>query len=146
MKSVVIVSASRTAIGKMGGELKDVHAADLGASAIQSAIEKAGIDKELIDDVIMGCVGQVAENAFIARMCALRAGLPTSSNAYTVNRLCGSGLQAINNAVQQIQSNQSDVIIAGGTENMDLLPYYVRKARYGYRMGHAQLEDGLVTA
>ncbi|MFB4165480.1 acetyl-CoA C-acyltransferase [Alteribacillus sp. JSM 102045] len=146
MKEVVIVSASRTAVGTMGGAIKDVHPADLGAAAINSAVGKAGIDKNTIDEVVMGCVGQVAENAFIARMCALRAGLPSSSTAYTVNRLCGSGLQAINSAAQQIQTGNADVVVAGGTENMDLLPYYVRKGRYGYRMGHAQLEDGLITA
>ncbi|WP_100397972.1 thiolase family protein [Bacillus sp. FJAT-44742] len=146
MKDVVIVSAARTAIGTMGGALKDYHAADLGARAIEAAVERANIDKELIQEVIMGCVGQVAENAFIARMCSLRAGLPTNSTAFTVNRLCGSGLQAINSAVQQIQTQEADVVVAGGTENMDMLPYYIRKARYGYRMGHDQLEDGLITA
>lgn len=146
MKEVVVVSAARTAIGSMGGTIRDVHPADLGAAAIKEAVKRAGISPEVVDEVVMGCVGQVAENAFIARLCAIRAGLPVSSNAYTVNRLCGSGLQAINNAVQQIQTDNADVIIAGGTENMDLLPYYVNKARYGYRMGHGQLEDGLLTA
>ncbi|NEU31369.1 acetyl-CoA C-acetyltransferase [bacterium LRH843] len=146
MKEVVIVSAARTPIGTMGGLLKDIHAAELGAIAIKEAIKRAGISPDVVEEVIMGCVGQVAENAFMARMCALKAGLPSSSNAYTVNRLCGSGLQAINSAVQQIQSNNADIIVAGGTENMDLLPYYVRKGRYGYRMGHAELEDGLITA
>ncbi|WP_018924881.1 thiolase family protein [Salsuginibacillus kocurii] len=146
MKEVVIVSAARTAIGTMGGELKDYHAADLGARAIEEAVSRADLDKELVEEVILGCVGQVAENAFIARMAALRAGLPTQSTAYTVNRLCGSGLQAINSAVLQIQTGNAEVVVAGGTENMDQLPYYVRKGRYGYRMGHAQLEDGLVTA
>ncbi|RSL33557.1 acetyl-CoA C-acetyltransferase [Salibacterium salarium] len=146
MKEVAIVSASRTAVGTMGGAIKDVPAADLGATAIKSAVEKAGIEKELIEEVVMGCVGQVAENAFVARMCALQAGLPETSTAYTVNRLCGSGLQAINNAVQQIQTDNADIVVAGGTENMDLLPYYVRKGRYGYKMGHGQLEDGLLTA
>ncbi|SDI68239.1 thiolase family protein [Natribacillus halophilus] len=146
MRNVVIVSAARTPIGTMGGELKDVHAADLGAIAISSALERGGVDHNQVDEVILGCVGQVAENAFISRMSALRAGLPTSSNAFTVNRLCGSGLQAINNAAQQIQTNQADVVVAGGTENMDQLPYYVRKGRYGYQMGHGELEDGLLTA
>lgn len=146
MKEVVVVSAVRTAIGTMGGTLKDVHPADLGATVIKEAIKRAGISPETVDEVVMGCVGQVAENAFIARMCALRAGLPESSTALTVNRLCGSGLEAINTAVQQIQTNHADVIVAGGTENMDLLPYYVKKARYGYRMGHGQFEDGLLTA
>jgi acetyl-CoA C-acetyltransferase len=146
MKEVVIVSYARTAIGTMGGAIKDVHAADLGAAAIKEAVVRAGISNEDVEEVVMGCVGQVAENAFIARMCALRAGIPSSSTAYTVNRLCGSGLQAINNAVQQIQSGNAEIVVAGGTENMDQLPYYVRKGRYGYRFGHSQLEDGLLTA
>jgi acetyl-CoA C-acetyltransferase len=146
MKEVVIVSYARTAIGTMGGTIKEVHAADLGADAIKEAVVRAGISNEDVEEVVMGCVGQVAENAFIARMCALRAGIPSSSTAYTVNRLCGSGLQAINNAVQQIQSGNAEIVVAGGTENMDQLPYYVRKGRYGYRFGHSQLEDGLLTA
>ncbi|MCF3942600.1 thiolase family protein [Oceanobacillus alkalisoli] len=146
MREVVIVSTARTPIGKMGGQLKDYHAADLGARAIEAAVERAGIEKEVVDEVILGCVGQVAENAFIARMSALRAGLDKSSTAFTVNRLCGSGLQAINSAALQIQLGESEVVVAGGTENMDMLPFYVRDARYGYRMGHAELEDGLVTA
>lgn len=146
MKEVVIVSYARTAIGTMGGAIKDVHAADLGATAIKEAVNRSGINKELIDEVIIGCVGQVAENAFIARMCAIRADIPKSSTAYTVNRLCGSGLQAINSAVQQIQTGNADVVVAGGTENMDQLPYYIRKGRYGYRLGHSKLEDGLLTA
>lgn len=146
MKEVVIVGGARTAIGTMGGAIKDVHAADLGAIAIKEALKRAGVSAELVDEVIMGCVGQVAENAFIARMCALRAGLPTRSTALTVNRLCGSGLQAINSAVQAIQTGNAEIIVAGGTENMDLLPYYVRKGRYGNRLGHELLEDGLLTA
>lgn len=146
MKDVVIVGAARTAIGTFGGALKDVHAADMGAIVIKEALKRAQVDPELVEDVIVGCVGQVAENAFIARMCALRAGLPKHSSAYTVNRLCGSGLQAINSAAQAIRSGEAEIVVAAGTENMDLLPYYVRKARYGYRFGHSQLEDGLLTA
>ncbi|MGG0284478.1 thiolase family protein [Peribacillus butanolivorans] len=146
MKEVVIVGGARTAIGTMGGMIKDIHPADLGAVAIKEAIYRAGVAPELVEEVIVGCVGQVAENAFIARMCALRAGLSSQSTAYTVNRLCGSGLQAINSAVQAIQNGQSEIIVAAGTENMDLLPYYIRKGRYGYRFGHSQLEDGLTTA
>lgn len=146
MKEVVIVSAVRTPIGTMGGALKDVHAADLGAVVIKEAVNRAGIQVDDVDEVIMGNVGQVAENAFISRMAAIRAGIPETTTAYTVNRLCGSGLQAINSAVQEIQTNQADIVVAGGTENMDQLPFYLRKARYGYRMGHAELEDGLITA
>jgi acetyl-CoA C-acetyltransferase len=146
MKEVVIVSGARTPIGTMGGAMKDVHAADLGAAAIKEAVARAGISQGNVDEVVFGNVGQVAENAFIARMCAIRAGLSTSSTALTVNRLCGSGLQAVNTAVATIRTGDAEVVVAGGTENMDLLPYYVRKARYGYRMGHAQLEDGLTLA
>lgn len=146
MKEVVIVGTARTAIGTMGGMIKDIHAADLGATAIKEVLKRSNVASDQVDEVIMGCVGQIAENAFIARMCALRAGLPSSSNALTVNRLCGSGLQAINSAVQQIQTGNSEVVVAGGTENMDQLPYYIRKGRYGYRFGHSQLEDGLLTA
>lgn len=146
MKEVVIVGYARTAVGTMGGTISDVHAADLGAIAIKEAVSRAKISTDIVDEVIVGCVGQVAENAFIARMSALRAGIPACSNAYTVNRLCGSGLQAINSAVQQIQTGNAEVVVAGGTENMDQLPYYVRKGRYGYKYGHGQLEDGLLTA
>jgi len=146
MKEVVIVGGARTAIGTMGGNIKDVHPAELGSIAIKEALERAGVTPELVEEVIIGCVGQVAENAFIARMCAIGAGIPTHSTALTVNRLCGSGLQAINSAVQAIQTDQAEIIVAGGTENMDLLPYYVRKGRYGYKMGHDVLEDGLLTA
>ncbi|MDQ0337360.1 acetyl-CoA C-acetyltransferase [Caldalkalibacillus uzonensis] len=146
MKDVVIAGYARTPIGTMGGSLKDVHAADLGAITVKEALKRSEIEAGLIDEVIIGCVGQIAENAFIARMVALKAGLPTSSNAYAVNRLCGSGLQAINSAVQLIQTGHADVVVAGGTENMDQYPYYIRKGRYGYRFGHDQLEDGLLTA
>ncbi|TVY02424.1 thiolase family protein [Paenibacillus cremeus] len=146
MKEVVIVAGVRTAIGSFGGSLQDVHAADLGAAVIKEALHRAGVAPELVDDVIVGCVGQVAENAFIARMCSLRAGLPEHVNAYTVNRLCGSGLQAINTASQAIRSGEADIVVAAGTENMNQLPYYLRKARYGYRFGHSELEDGLSTA
>jgi len=146
MKEVVIVGAARTAIGTMGGTIKDVHPSELGAIAIKEALQRAGVAAESVEEVIVGNVGQVAENAFIARMCAIGAGIPTHSTALAVNRLCGSGLQAINSAVQAIQTNQADIIVAAGTENMDLLPYYVRKGRYGYKMGHDILEDGLLTA
>lgn len=146
MKEVVIVAGARTPIGTFGGTIKDVHAADLGAIAIREALNRANVSPELVDEVVVGNVGQVAENAFIARMCALRAGLPKTSTAMAVNRLCGSGLQAINTAAQTIKSGEADIVVAAGTENMDLLPYYVRKGRYGYRFGHSQLEDGLLTA
>jgi acetyl-CoA C-acetyltransferase len=145
LKEVVIVGSARTAIGTMGGSLKDIHAADLGAIAIKEALLRARVAPEKVDEVIVGCVGQIAENAFIARMCSLRAGIPPQATALTVNRLCGSGLQAINSAAQAIRLGEADIIVAAGTENMDQLPYYIRKARYGYRFGHSELEDGLLT-
>lgn len=146
MRQVVIVDGVRTPIGAFGGSLRDVHAADLGALVIREALRRSRVEPAWVDDVIMGCVGQVAESAFIARMCALRAGLPVESNAYTVNRLCGSGLQAILSAAQAIRAGDADVVLAGGTENMSQLPYYVRSGRWGNRLGHQQLEDGVLMA
>jgi len=144
-KEVVIVSGVRTPIGTMGGSLKDVHPTDLGAMVIREAIRRAQIEDHLVDEVIVGNVGQIAENGFIARVCSLKAGLPLETTAYSVNRQCGSGLQAINSAVQAIQTGEAEVVVACGTENMNQLPYYVRNARFGYRFGHGQLEDGLLT-
>ena len=145
MKEVVIVSGARTAVGTMGGSLKDVHESDLGGLVIKESVKRAGIAPEQVDEAIVGCVGQVAESGFLGRMCSLKGGLPLETTAYSVNRQCGSGLQAINNAVQQIQCGAAEVVVAAGTENMNGLPYYVRKARFGYRFGHDQFEDGLLT-
>ncbi|GAF27035.1 acetyl-CoA acetyltransferase [Moorella thermoacetica Y72] len=145
MKDVVIVSGVRTAVGTRGGSLKDIHQADLGAMVIKEAVRRAGLEGNQVDEVIVGNVGQVAESGFIARMCSLKAGLPLETTAFSVNRQCGSGLQAINSAVQEIQSGNAEIVVACGTENMNQLPYYVRRARYGYGFGHGQLEDGLLT-
>ena len=98
-----------------------------------------------IDETIVGNVGQIAESGFIARICQLRAGIPQESTAYSVNRQCGSGLQALADGMMQLQSGQAEVVVACGTENMTQLPYYLRKARDGYRMGHGELEDGLIS-
>ncbi|MGE5553077.1 MAG: thiolase family protein [Betaproteobacteria bacterium] len=143
---IVVVDGVRSAIGKFGGGFKDLPASDLGAKVIAEAVRRAQVDPELVDDVVMGCVGQVAEDAFIARRCALKAGLPVKGNAYAVNRLCGSGLQAINTAAQSILAGEAEVCVAGGVENMSRLPFYVRDARWGYRLGHGQFEDGVITA
>src|SRR5215213_208563 len=98
MTDVVLVSGARTAVGRFGGGFKDTPAADLGATAIQAAIERAGIAADAVDHVVMGCVGQVAEDAYLARTAAIQAGVPMTTPAVTVNRLCGSGLEAINTA------------------------------------------------
>ena len=146
MKDVVIVSGARTAIGSFGGALKDIKASDLGAIAIREAVKRSGIAAEQVDEVVMGCVGQVAEDAFIARVSSLKAGIPVESTAITVNRLCSSGLQAIVTAAMEINNDDAGIVVAGGVESMSNTPYYLRNARWGYRMGHGEFEDGLVTA
>ncbi|WP_130835724.1 thiolase family protein [[Erwinia] mediterraneensis] len=142
---IVIVSGVRTAIGGFNGSLKHTHQHDLGAAVIREAVARAGISPQDVDEVIVGNVGQVAESGFIARVCQLRAGLPNETTAYSVNRQCGSGLQALANGMMAIQSGQADVVVACGTENMTQLPYYLRQARDGYRMGNGVLEDGLIS-
>lgn len=146
MESIVIVSGARTGIGSFGGSLKDLQATDLGGIAIKGAIEKAGIKPEEVEEVVMGCVGQAAENAFMARVSSIKAGIPYEATAVTVNRLCSSGLQAIYTAATEIDNGLCDIAVAGGGESMTNLPYYLRNARSGYRMGHGELEDGLITA
>lgn len=145
-KDIVLVSGARTAVGSFGGSLKQFETSDLGAFAIKEAVSRAGLELSDIDEVVMGCVGQAAENAFMARMCSLKAGIPVEAGALTVNRLCSSGLQAIVTAAMEIDNDFADIVAAGGAESMNNLPYYVRKARFGYRMGHGELEDGLITA
>lgn len=146
MENIVIVSGARTAVGKFGGSLKEYEASDLGSFAIKAAVERAGVALSDIDEVVMGCVATAAENAFMARMCSLKAGIPIEAGALTVNRLCSSGLQAIVTGAMEIQCGFANIVAAGGAESMNNIPYYVRKARYGYRMGHGEFEDGLVTA
>ncbi len=145
-ENIVIVSGCRTAIGKFSGSLKDFEASDLGGIVIKEAVARAGLEPENIDEVVMGCVGQAAENAFVARMASIKAGIPCEASALTVNRLCSSGLQAIVTAVQEIRDGMCEIAVAGGCESMTNLPFYLRKARLGYRMGHGELEDGLITA
>jgi acetyl-CoA C-acetyltransferase len=143
MEDVVLVSGCRTAIGRMGGGFSNVPASDLGAVVLREAVQRAGIKPEQVDQVILGCVGQVMEDAYIARHAAVKADLPIDIPAYTVNRICGSGLEAINTAARWIQTGDAEIIVAGGTENMTMMPYYVRNARYGYRIGNGALEDGI---
>jgi acetyl-CoA C-acetyltransferase len=143
MEEVVLVSGCRTPIGRLGGAFQEFTASDLAAVAIKEAVTRAGIQPEQVDQVILGCVGQVMEDGYISRHAAVKAGLPIEVPAYTVNRICGSGLEAINTAARWIECGDASVIVAGGTENMTMMPYYVRSGRYGYRLGHGQLEDGI---
>ncbi len=144
MKEAVIVSGVRLPVGSYGGSLKDISAIDMGAMVVKEAVKRAGIRPGDVDEVIMGQVGQIAENGFIARAVSLKAGMPKETTAYSVNRQCGSGLQAIAEAVMEIQTGQVEVVVAGGTENISQLPYYVRDARWGARMGHKSFEDGVI--
>ncbi|MDD2980792.1 MAG: thiolase family protein [Hespellia sp.] len=145
-ESIVIVSGCRSAVAKFGGSLKDMQATDIAGIVIKDAIKRAGVKPEDIDEVVYGNVGQAAENAFAARLASVKAGIPYEASALTVNRLCSSGLQAIVTAAQEIRDGMCEVAVAGGCESMTNIPFYLRKARFGYRMGNNELEDGLITA
>ena len=144
MEDVVLVSGVRTAIGRFNGSLANTPASDLGSTVIKEAVNQAGIEPEVVDQVIMGIVGQVAEDAYLSRVSTIKAGLAIETPAVNVNRLCGSGLEAINSAARYIETGDAEVVVAGGAENMTRLPYYLRKARSGYRLGHDTIEDGVV--
>ncbi|MGO5292484.1 thiolase family protein [Porcincola sp. LCP21S3_C12] len=144
MKDVVIVSGVRLPVGSFGGSLKDVSTIEMGAMVVKEAVNRAGIDPAVVDEVIIGEVGEVAQDGFIARAISLKAGMPKETTAYSVNRQCASSLQSIADAVMQIQTGQADVVVAGGTENVSQLPYYVKDARWGARMGHKIFEDGVL--
>ncbi|HWV94086.1 MAG TPA: acetyl-CoA C-acetyltransferase, partial [Vicinamibacterales bacterium] len=136
--------ACRTAIGAFGGSLKDVSAADLGAVVIREAISRAQVEPASIGDVIMGCVLQGGAGMNVARQAALKAGVPKEVPCETVNRVCGSGLQAVVHAVEAMQAGYIDLAVAGGTESMSGAPYYLKGARWGYRMGHAEVSDSVL--
>jgi acetyl-CoA C-acetyltransferase len=141
MEEIVVVSAVRTAVGRLGGGLKDVEPDILGKIVIEEAIKRAGIEPGDVDEVILGQTKQSADAANLARVAALRAGLPIEVPAYTIMRQCGSGLQAVHNAACQIIAGEADIVVAGGVENMSKAPYYLRGARYGYGAGNAVLVD-----
>ena len=142
-KDVVVVSGVRLPVGSFGGSLKTVSAIDMGAMVVKEAVKRAGIEPAQVDEVIVGQVGQIAECGFVARAISLAAGMPKETTAYSVNRQCGSGLQAIADAVMEIQTGHADVV-AAGAENLSQLPYYVKDARWGARMGHKVFEDGVI--
>lgn len=144
LKEVVIVSGVRLPVGSFGGSLKSMSAIDMGALVVAEAVKRAGIQPSDVDEVIIGQVGQVAENGFAARAIGLKAGLPKETTAYSVNRQCGSSLQSIADAVMEIQTGQADVVVAGGAESISQLPYYIKDARWGTKMGHKVFEDGVI--
>ena len=144
MREVVIVSAVRTAIGGYGGTLKNVSARELGAVVIKGALEKAGVKPEMVDEVIMGNVLQAGLGQNVARQMMLDAGLPKEVPAMTINKVCGSGLRAVELAAQIIKAEDADIIVAGGAENMSLAPYVVPSARWGARMFDTKMVDSMV--
>jgi acetyl-CoA C-acetyltransferase len=143
-RSVVLIAPVRTAIGTFGGSLKEIPAPDLGAVAIKAAVARAGIDPEEVGTVVMGNVVQAGAKMNPARQAAIHAGLPVSVPAMTVNRVCGSGAQAIVSASHEIMSGAVEIAVAGGMENMDLAPYLIARGRWGYRMGDGQLYDSML--
>ncbi len=143
-REVVIVSAVRTPIGSFGGALAEITATQLGATAVKAAVERAGVDPKLISEVYMGNVLQANVGQAPARQAARFAGLPDEVHCTTVNKVCASGMKATMLATQGILLGDNDVVVAGGMESMSQTPFYVEKARYGYRYGHGQLVDGIV--
>lgn len=144
MREVVIVSAARTPIGSFGGALKGVPTRKLGTIAIKGAVERAGIKPEMVDEVIMGVVLQGALGQNVARQMTLDAGLPIEVPAMTINKVCGSGLRAVELAAQIIKAGDADIIVAGGAENMSATAYAMPSARWGARMNNAQMVDMMV--
>ena len=143
-KKVVIASACRTAIGTMGGSLSTTPAAELGAIVIKEALNRAGVAPEAVDQVYMGCVIQAGLGQNVARQASIKAGLPIEVPAVTMNVVCGSGLNCVNQAAQMIMAGDADVVVAGGMENMSMAPYAVPQARYGYRMNNGTLVDCMI--
>ncbi|GJQ62923.1 MAG: acetyl-CoA acetyltransferase [Melioribacteraceae bacterium] len=144
LKEVYIIDAVRTPIGSFMGSLASVSAPKLGSIAIKGLLERTGVSGDEVNEVIMGNVVQAGEGQAPARQAAIFAGLPTSVECMTINKVCGSGLKSVMLAAQAIMTGDADVIIAGGMENMSQIPFYMQNARNGYKMGHQQIEDGLI--
>lgn len=144
MREVVITSAVRTPVGDFNGVFKDIPAVELGSIVIKEAVRRSGIQEQDVHEVIMGNVLPTGLGQNPGRQAMLRAGLPVDTGAITVNKVCGSGLKAVMLAAQAIACGDADVIVAGGMENMNQTPYYLEKARFGYRMGNAPMIDGMI--
>ncbi|MDD7131335.1 MAG: acetyl-CoA C-acetyltransferase [Firmicutes bacterium] len=144
MREVVIVGAARTAIGKFGGTLKNVPTRTLGAVCIEEALKRAGVAKDQVDEVIMGCVLQGGLGQNVARQMMLDAGLPVETPCFTLNKVCGSGLRAVSLAAQMIKAGDADIVVAGGAENMSATAYAMKDARWGARMNNTTMTDMMV--
>lgn len=144
IQNVLVASACRTPVGKMGGALSTVSAVELGALAVREAVARAGIKPEYVDHVYMGNALQSGVGPNLARQVAIGAGLPKETTAVTVNILCGSGLDSVNEAARMIECGDADIVVAGGAENMSMAPYAALNARFGYRMGDGALVDTML--
>lgn len=144
MREVVIVSAVRTAIGSLGGAFKDVSAVELGKIAAVEAIKRAGIDPAIIDEAVIGNVLSSGLGQNVARQVIIKAGLPVEVPAFSINKVCGSGLRSVSLAAQMIKAGDADIVLCGGTESMSQAPYAIPKARFGLRMGHGELVDTMI--
>jgi acetyl-CoA C-acetyltransferase len=144
MREVVIVSAVRTPLGSFGGTLGNTGATTLGALVIEEAVRRAGIEKDVVDEAIMGLVLPLGYGQNPAKQAAVKAGMPDAVECITINKVCGSGLKAVMLAAQAIQVGDADVVVAGGMETMSMAPHYLEKSRTGYRMGHGILRDHMI--
>ena len=142
---IVICSAKRTAIGSFGGSLKDISAVELGTAVVRDLLKESGISAQQVDEVIFGNVLGAGLGQNVARQIAMHSGIPEDKTAFTVDMVCGSGLRAIQLAVQSILTGQNQVVVAGGTESMSQAPYLAKKQRWGSKLGHASLEDSILT-
>lgn len=144
MRRVYLLGACRTAIGKMGGGFSSLSAVSLATTVIKESIKRAGLKEEDIEHVIMGCVIQAGLGQNMARQAMLKAGLPIETTAETINIVCGSGLESVNQAARMIQTGDADIVLAGGAESMSNAPYLLKQARFGYRMGNGELVDTMI--
>src|SRR5438105_9493523 len=143
MKAVFLTGAVRTPIGRFGGALKDWTAADLGVAVAKESVRRANIQPDKIEDSIWGCARQAGGGPNIARQITFRSGAPDRVPAFTINQACGSGLRAIILAAEKIMLSRANIVLAGGTESMSRVPYFAEGARWGARMGHVDLIDGM---
>lgn len=143
-KRIVLAGSCRTPIGKMGGQMSSLSAAEMGTIVIKEALKRSGVPAEEVDQVYMGCVLQAAQGQNVARQASMHAGIPYTTPALTLNIVCGSGLEAVNEAARLVQYGDADIVVAGGTESMSRAPYALTKGRYGYRMGNATMVDCMV--
>src|SRR3989475_6670785 len=143
MESIYLAGAVRTPIGRFGGSVRSLTAADLGVAVAQECLRRTNIPADRVDDSIWGCARQAGGGPNVARQITFRAGAPDRVPAFTVNQACGSGLRAIILAAEQILLDRANIVLAGGTESMSRVPYFAEGARWGMRMGHTELVDGM---